>query len=251
MKRFVIHILSLLLISGPLFASSDTLFSKGNDLYEQGQYEEAINTYQAILDTGIESAELYYNLGNAAFRSNKIGYAVLYYKKALKQEPGFEPADKNLTYVSLYLEDKLESVPELFFKRWVKAFYGFFPLIVWSVISISLFALFLIALLFYIFGSSMWIKKTGFFSGVVALLLFILSFTATLRQHGEVKHPDQAVLVAPSVVVKSTPSDSGTDLFVLHEGTSLSTEETVGEWIEIRIIDGRVGWIRSKALEII
>ena len=251
MKRIVVYILPLLLFCGPLFASSDTLFSKGNDLYETGKYEEAINTYQAILDTGVESTELYYNLGNASFRSNKIGYAVLYYKKALKQDPGFEPADKNLTYVSLYLEDKLETVPELFLKRWVNAFYGFFSLSVWSVISISLFALFLLALLFYIFGSFMWIKKTGFFSGVLALLLFFLSFTAAIKQHGEVKHSDQAVIVAPSVLVKSTPSDSGTDLFVLHEGTSLSTEETVGEWIEIKIIDGRVGWIRSKSLEII
>lgn len=236
---------------GPLFANSDTLFSKGNQFYVDGKYEEAINTYQLILDTGEESAELYYNIGNAAFRSNKIGYAVLYYKKALKLNPGFEPADKNLKYVSLYLEDKLESVPELFLKRWVKAFYGFFPLLTWSVLSIILFAVFLIALLFYIFGSSMWIKKTGFFTGALGLLLFFLSITAAIRQHKEVRHPDQAVIVAPSVLVKSSPSDSGTDLFVLHEGTSLTTDEAVGEWIEIKIIDGRVGWVRSKTLEII
>ncbi len=251
MKRIVLHILTLLLFCGPLFANSDTLFSKGNELYVEGKYEEAINTYQALLDSGLESAELYYNLGNASFRSNKIGYAVLYYKKALKQDPGFEPADKNLTYVSLYLEDKLEGVPELFMKRWVKVFYGFFSLKIWAIISISLFALFLIALLLYIFGSSMWLKKTGFFIGAFGMILFILSFTAAIKQHREVKHPGHAVIVAPSVVVKSTPSDSGTDLFVLHEGTSLTTDEEVGEWIEIKIIDGRLGWVRSKALEII
>ena len=156
-----------------------------------------------------------------------------------------------MSYISLYLEDKLETVPELFLKRWIKAFYGLFPLVVWSIISISLFALFLIALLIYIFGSSMWIKKTGFFIGSLTLLLFMLSFTAAIRQHREVRRPDKAVIVIPSVLVKSTPSDSGTDLFVLHEGTSLTTEETVGEWVEIRIIDGRVGWVRSKTLEII
>ena len=251
MKRIILYILSLLFTCGPLFANGDTLFSKGNALYVEGKYEEAISTYNYILATGMESAELYYNLGNASFRSNKIGYAVLYYKKALKQDPGFDLAEKNLSYISLYLEDTLETVPQLFLKRWIKAFYGFFPLVVWSIISISLFALFLIALLIYIFGSSMWIKKTGFFIGALTLLLFLLSFSAAMRQHREVRHPDQAVIVAPSVVVKSTPSDSGTDLFILHEGTSLTTDEEVGEWVEIRITDGRVGWIRSKTLEII
>ncbi|MFC2129735.1 tetratricopeptide repeat protein [Bacteroidota bacterium] len=251
MKRAILHILTLLLFSGPLFANTDSLFSKGNALYADGKYEEAIKTYQKIIDEGLESSELYYNLGNSAFRSNKIGFAVLYYKKALKNDPGFEAASKNLSYVSLYLEDKLESVPELFLKRWVKAFYGFFPLVVWSIISISLFVVFLLALLLYIFGSSMWIKKSGFFVGAFTLLLFILSFTAAVKQHGDIKHPNQAVIVAPSVVIKSTPSDSGTDLFVLHEGTSLTTDEIVGEWIEIKIIDGRVGWVKKKALEII
>lgn len=251
MKRYLLHILALWLFSGSVYAGTDTLFASGNTLYAEGRYEEAIKAYEAILDTGLESAELYYNIGNASFRSNKIGYAVLYYKKALKADPGFEAADKNLDYVSLYLEDKLESVPELFLKRWALAFFRFFSLASWSVFAVVLFAVFLVALLFYVFGSSMWLKKTGFFFGAVALVLFLLSITAAIKQHSEVRHPDKAVIIAPSVVVKSSPSDSGTDLFVLHEGTSLTTDEIVGEWIEIRIIDGRVGWIRTKSLEII
>ncbi len=251
MKRYFLHILILALSWTSSLAQTDSAFNDGNTLYSEGKYEEAISRYQDILDQGLESAELYYNMGNAAFRSNKVGYSVLYYKKALKTDPAFEPASKNLKYVSLYLEDKLDSVPELFLKRWVKEFFNMFPLAVWSLFSVILFALILISLLVYVFGSAMWVKKTGFFVGLISIVILALSFSATMHHHHNVKHPDQAVIIAPSVVVKSTPSDSGTDLFVLHEGTSLTSDDLVGEWTEIKIIDGRVGWVRSKTLEII
>lgn len=251
MKRIILQILILVLTYAALPGQVDSAFTNGNILYSEGDFEKALCRYQDILDSDQESAELYYNMGNAAFRSNKIGYAVLYYKKALKTDPAFEPAGQNLKYVSLYLEDKLESVPELFVKRWIKEFYNIFPLAVWSLISVILFVLILLALLVYVFGTSMWVKKTGFFVGLASIAILLLSFSATLHHHHMVTRPDQAVIVAPSVVAKSTPSDSGTDLFVLHEGTSLTTDDVVGEWMEIKIIDGRVGWVRTKTLEII
>jgi len=251
MNRIFLQILILSLPWSGILAQADSAFTEGNKLYSEGSFEESLSTYQLVLDQGLESAELYYNLGNAAFRSNQIGYSVLYYKKALKTEPSYEPAIDNLKYVSLYLEDKLDSVPELFLKRWKNDFFNIFPLAAWSMISIFFFVLILLSLLFYVFGSAMWLKKTGFFVGLISIFLLFLSFSATLHHHHNIKNPDQAVIVAPSVVVKSTPSDSGTDLFVLHEGTSLTTDDLVGEWIGIKIIDGRVGWIPVKAMEII
>jgi tetratricopeptide (TPR) repeat protein len=251
MKRIFLHILILALSWTSSLAQTDSAFADGNKLYSEGKYEEAISRYQNILDQGLESAELYYNMGNAAFRSNKVGYSVLYYKKALRTDPAFEPASQNLKYVSLYLEDKLDSVPELFIKRWVKEFFNIFPLAVWSLISVILFVLLLTSLLVYIFGSILWVKKTGFFVALISIVILVLSLSATIHHHLNVKYPDQAVIIAPSVVVKSTPSDSGTDLFVLHEGTSLTTDDLVGDWTEIKIIDGRVGWVRSKTFEIL
>lgn len=251
MKRLFLQILVLTLSWSCALAQTDSTFAKGNNLYSNGSYEEAMGMYRNILDQGLESAALYYNMGNASFRSNQVGYSVLYYKKSLKLDPGFEPAVKNLQYVSLYLEDKLESVPELFLKRWVNEFFNIFSLALWSLISIILFVFILISLLVYVFGSTLWVKKTGFFVGLISILILFLSFSATIRQHHNIKHPDRAVIIAPSVVVKSTPSNSGTDLFVLHEGTSLTTEDLVGDWIEIKIIDGRVGWVKRKTLEII
>jgi hypothetical protein len=231
--------------------SGDSLFVQAGEAYSEGRFEQALVTYQEIVDQGYAAADLYYNMGNAAFRSNKLGYAVLYYEKALKLDPSHEAAKKNLNYVSRYKEDQLERVPELFIRTWIRAIYQMFSLRGWSYIAITLFALMLAGVLGYIFSPMLAVKKAGFFTGLVALLLFVLSLTAAVHRHSEFTSPDSAIIVHPSVVVKSTPSLSGTDLFVLHEGTKLTMGEEVSGWIEITISDGRVGWIPEESLAVI
>ncbi|MEX0988282.1 MAG: tetratricopeptide repeat protein [Bacteroidales bacterium] len=251
MKRYLtISLLFLtLLLKGSV--SPDSLFVHAGEAYTAGNFEQALDTYRSIVDHGYESAGLYYNMGNTAFRSNKIGYAVLYYEKALRLDPSHEGARKNLVYVSQYREDKLEQVPELFIRKWIRAVYQLFSLTTWSYLAILFFAALLAGILLYIFSSSLASRKAGFFTGMTALLFFLLSITASVKRNQEITTPERAVIVSPSVVVKSTPSLTGTDLFVLHEGTLIRLDERVGDWIEIRISDGRVGWITTDALAII
>ena len=246
----IISILTIsVLVNGTV--SLDSLFLQANEAYSSGDYELAFTSYMQIQEQGFESTELYYNMGNAAFKSNKLGYSILFYEKALKLNPSYEDAEKNLKYVSIYKEDQLEEVPEFFLKTWVHALYSLFSLSVWSYISMLLFTLAYLGILVYIFARSLVFKKIGFFSGIISILFFALSFSATVNSNSYLKNPENAVIIAPSVVVKSSPSHSGTDLFVLHEGTFIMIDEEVGEWIEIKISDGRVGWIHIEALHLI
>ena len=105
-------------------ASRDSLYNAAGTAYSEGNYEAALEMYGQIHAQGYEAPDLYYNMGNAAFRSNKLGYAVLYYNKALKLDPAHEEAQRNLAYVSRYKEDQLDQVPELFFKSWVRSMVG-------------------------------------------------------------------------------------------------------------------------------
>jgi tetratricopeptide (TPR) repeat protein len=230
-------------------AAPDTLFLKANALYSSGEFEEAFNTYREITESGVTSSSLYYNMGNAAYRSNRLGYAILYYEKALKLDPRNTEALRNLEFVSMYREDKLEAVPELFLKRWYRSLVQALSVNNWSIVSIALFVLILACTLAYIFGRRLWLKKTGFFTGITALLLFLISLTAVINRHRQFADPERAIIISPSVVVKSTPAAAGTDLFVLHEGTSVTIDEAVGTWTEIRISDGRIGWLPSKTIE--
>lgn len=245
--------IAFLMITALLHAEGnrDSLYNAAGTAYSEGNYESALEMYEQIVTKGYEAPDLYYNMGNAAFRSNRLGYAVLYYEKALKLDPAHEEASRNLAYVSRYKEDQLDEVPELFIRSWMRSIVGLFSVHAWSYLSIIFFGLLLLAVLVYIFAARLTFKKAGFFSALILLVLFVISFTAALDRNHEIIAPDQAIVVSPSVVVKSSPSTSGTDLFVLHEGTGISVTDHVGEWTEVRISDGRIGWVPAGTFEII
>lgn len=251
MKRIMLLIAVIASMHTTIEASPDSLYIAANERYSAGNYEQALEIYQALVDSGYTSSSLFYNMGNAAYRSNRLGYAVLYYEKALKLDPGNDDAARNLDFVSMYREDNLEVVPELFIKRWYRDMVDALSVNGWSYLSLGIFLVILLGSLAYIFGHRLWVKKSGFFSGLIALLLFVLAISALMKRHRQFTDPDRAIIVTPSVVVKSTPASAGTDLFILHEGTKVRTEEEVGEWKEIRISDGRVGWLPAGSVELI
>jgi len=230
-------------------ANVDSMYHIANSLYQQGQYEPALEQYNAIILSGKESADLYYNMGNAAYRSNSIGHAILYYEKALKLEPAHEDAIHNLDFVSRYRLDTFEEVPVLFLGAWINGFVQLFPEQSWSILALIFFIIILIGLLVFLFSRRMALKKSGFFSGLVAMVVFVIALSSAISRHRDIVNPDTGIILAPSVVVRSSPSASGTELFILHEGTKIKVNEEVSGWQNIKLIDGREGWIVGDDFE--
>ena len=220
-----------------------SLYHIANSLYQQGQYEPALEQYNTLILSGKESADLYYNMGNAAYRSNSIGHAILYYEKALKLEPAHEDAIHNLDFVSRYRLDTFEEVPVLFLGAWINGFVQLFPELSWSILAMAFFIIILTGLLVFLFSRRMVLKKSGFISGLVALILFVITLSSAISRHRDIVNPDSGIILAPSVVVRSSPSASGTELFILHEGTKIKVNEEVSGWQNVKLIDGREGWI--------
>jgi tetratricopeptide (TPR) repeat protein len=255
MKRAAISLILLIafIYPWPLDASGfdlyqtnvDSLYSEANSLYQEGPYEPALEMYNAVILSGKESADLYYNMGNAAYRSNSIGHAILYYEKALKLEPTHQDAIHNLDFVSRYRLDTFEEVPVLFLGTWIAGFVRLFPEHTWSILAMVFFVIIICGLMFYLFSRHMLIKKLGFISGAVALLFFLIALSSSISRHRDIVNPDSGVILAPSVVVRSSPSESGTELFILHEGTKIEINEEVSGWQNIKLIDGREGWIMT------
>ena len=235
----------LLFFTLKLLASPDSLYRRANALYQEGLFESALATYKRIVDDGVESGDLYYNMGNAAFRSNNIGYAILYYEKALKLDPAHEDATHNLRYAMQYRLDAFEPVPEFFLRTWIKTVVRMIPERSWSMLSLFFFFMLIVSLVIYLFARRLTLKKAGFFSAIVMVMIFLLSLFSAINQYKNILQPESGIILSPSVVVKSTPSDSGTELFILHEGTRVKFNEEVSDWYNIRIIDGREGWIKS------
>lgn len=222
---------------------------EADSAYARGEYQQAIKDYEALLKQGA-SADLYYNLGNAYYRTENITRAVLNYERALLLSPGDRDIRFNLQIAQSKTIDKIVPESEMFFFTWYRTLVNLMSVDGWARTSLVSLALVIILLLVYLFSDRIWLRKIGFFGGVILLLLFVLSNIFAWQQKQNLLFRKGAIVIVPSVTVKSTPASNGTDLFVLHEGTKVMiTDGSMKGWKEIRIADGKEGWIESKQLE--
>jgi len=224
---------------------------EADSAYVRGEYQQAINAYEALLKQGA-SAEIYYNLGNAYYRTENITKAVLNYERALLFSPGDRDIRFNLQLAQSKTIDKIIPESEMFFVTWYHALVNLMSVDGWARTALVLLALVIILSLAYLFSERIWLRKLGFFAGLFLLVLFVLSNIFAWQQKQNLVHRKGAIVMLPSVTVKSTPAKNGTDLFILHEGTKVTiTDATMKGWREIRLADGKEGWIESNQLETI
>ena len=222
---------------------------EADSAYARGEFQQAIKDYEALLKQGA-SADLYYNLGNAYYRTENITRAVLNYERALLLSPGDRDIRFNLQIAQSKTIDKIVPESEMFFFTWYKTLVNLMSVDGWARTSLVSLALVIILLLVYLFSDRIWLRKIGFFGGFALLLLFVMSNVFAWQQKQNLLYRKGAIVITPSVTVKSTPASNGTDLFVLHEGTKVViTDGSMKGWKEIRIADGKEGWIESAQLE--
>ncbi|MDP4210917.1 MAG: tetratricopeptide repeat protein [Bacteroidota bacterium] len=251
MKRLILFIGFIALLAKASAIDPQALVKEGNDFYTKNNFEEAIKKYQAVISSGYVSPELYFNLGNSYYKSKNIKSAILYYERAKLLDPGDKDVEFNLEMARALTVDKIEAVSELFFISWYKWLRSCFSTNIWGGISAVLFILSLMAFLFYLQSDKVGQKKFGFWFAVIAFVVSATSFTMAAQLKDIQTADNTAIIFVPTVTVKSSPADSGTNLFVLHEGSKVEILDQVGEWREIRIADGNRGWIRISNLEII
>ena len=238
----------LLLLFLPLSGHAVTK-AEADSAYIRGQYQQAIKDYEMLLKQGA-SADLYYNLGNAYYRSENITRAVLNYERALLLSPGDRDIRFNLQIARAKTIDKIVPESEMFFFTWYRSLVSLMSVDAWAWTALIALALLIVLLLVYLFSDRIWLRKVGFFGGFVLLILFALSNLFAWQQKQDLLFRKGAIVISPSVTVKSTPAKNGTDLFILHEGTKVSiTDGTMKGWMGIRIADGKEGWIESNMIE--
>lgn len=239
----------LLLLPCAAFASGQAK-STGDSLYIAGDYAAAIEVYEGIGAGGTESHALYYNLGNAYYKSGNIAKAIINYERALLLSPGDEDTRFNLSLAKSKTVDKVQEPYTLFITEWVDALVNAFSLSGWAVTAIAAFIVLLLALIVYLFGKCVRVRKLAFFVAIMSLLVTVVANYAAAQQSERLTNRTAAIIIAPSITAKSTPDNSGTDLFVIHEGRKVQiSDDTMNSWKEIKLEDGTVGWIPANALE--
>lgn len=229
---------------------ADSLWTVGTEAYTAGRFEQARDAWLSLYSAGLSSPELCTNIGNAYYKSDDNAHAILYYERALKLDPSYGDARHNLKFAQSRNRDRIDVVPEFFLVSMIRNLGWKMDSNSWAVLSIILFAGFLAMLLLYRLGRSASSRKTGFFVGIVLLLLFAGALGFASWQKSDFMKADEAIVVSPVVSIKSAPgAENSKDLFILHEGTKVRLLDSVGSWLNIELSDGRQGWIMSENVE--
>ena len=229
----------------------DATKAEGDSAYIRNDFASAIQIYESLLRKG-ESSDVYYNLGNSYYKINEIAKAILNYEKALLLQPGNGDIRANLEIARGKTVDKVEVVPEIFFVTWTKALINSMSVDSWAIWGIVSFLLLIVSLYFFIFSKQVVLKKVGFIAGIIFLIVVVMANVFASKQKEELLNRDTAIIMSPSVTVRSTPSENGTSLFILHEGHKVNIkDDSMKDWKEIRLEDGKVGWVPVGSIEII
>lgn len=245
--------LVLLLMLAPMssFAEdTETLWNEGVQAYSESRWGDAVQSWQSILASGVESPALYCNIADAFFKDGDIAHAILNYERALKIDPSHKDARYNLEYARSLTQDKIEAVPEFFVEVWGRKACWLLPSDVWAVLFVILLAGAAAMLLVYLLSHRTAARKVGFFSSLAILLAAIVCLDFAFWQRTDYRNDSAAIVMKAVCAAKSSPgASSSVDLFVLHEGTKVKIEDEVGEWLEVELADGRQGWISASDVD--
>ncbi|EKT3964335.1 tetratricopeptide repeat protein [Flavobacterium psychrophilum] len=228
---------------------AQTAFDKGNNLYQKGNYQEAITVYESVVKSGQQSAELYFNLGNCYYKLNKVAPAIFNFEKALLLNPNDSEIRNNLAFAQKMTIDEVVETPKVGFAKIIRDFTSSYHYDTWAWIAIVFSVLFLICFVGYYFSNTTMLKRI-FFTSVLFILLFaMVSVFAGFFEKNQSNNDRPAIVFADITLVKSEPKSTAQDAFVLHAGTKVFVLESLNNYKKIQLLDLKEGWIEKSAIK--
>ncbi|MEI6122805.1 MAG: tetratricopeptide repeat protein [Bacteroidota bacterium] len=249
MKKIII--LALIYFQSFVLSASpyNDIIAQANKAYTDGKYNNAIELYKQVVNNGYQSAQLYYNLGNAYFKNKNYPRAMLYLEKAKKLDPANPKIDFNIQVCNTKIIDKIEELPQPFYRNWINSFCLWFSMDVWARFSVVFLFLFVSFVAIYLMANPVRIRKASFWASLLFLAIALTSGINAHSQYRGINQSRQAIIFEPTVNVKSSPDPNSQDIFVIHEGTKVAITDKVGTWIQIQIANGSDGWIAETVVE--
>lgn len=233
------------------FSQNNELFEKANTLYNDGKYAEAIDTYKSILDSGVYSSELYFNLGNAHYKLNNIAASIFYYEKALQLNPNDEEIKNNLGFAQNMTIDAIDKVPEVGFRRILNNVINIATTDTWAKVAITGVILFVFLFLLYHFANATSRKRIAFIVSVISLFLACFSVLMAFQKDLLEKKDNPAIVFVQESKVKTDPNQKSEEVFRLHEGTKVQVLESYEDWKKIQLSDNSTGWIPANDIKLL
>lgn len=249
--NFLFIFFNLQIVKGANENDALKIYHQANIAYQKLDYESSIRLYEQLIKNKSISEEVYFNLGNSYFKAGNFAKAILNYERAKKLDPDDEETTFNLKIASLKVVDKIENVPQIFYKKWINQFSVLFPADTFSIVLIILIWLLFASAAFYITANSVEGKKFSFILLICLLFISGIGVVMASRSYAIVRIDKQSLIMSTSVYVKSSPDEKGNDLFILHEGTKVDILDEFNNWRKIRIANGSIGWMKVDEMEII
>lgn len=248
MKKSTLIISLFILFSVFAFSEPQSDIVKANTAYQAGFYENAAVLYEKVIKEGLSSSELYYNLGNAYFKAGKYPSSILNYERALKLDPTNEDIIYNLRVANNQIIDKIDQLPQIFYQRWWEALKALNSPDGWAYSTIILFALFFLSAGWFLLSTLVIIRRILLPLSLVFLFATGIFFIIASDTYTQAKNQKEAIVFEATLPVKSSPEESGIDLFVIHEGLKVQIIDQLTGWKEIKIANGSKGWVKSQTI---
>ncbi len=239
----------ILLTTAPLLANPTTDFEVANAAYQKGDYTTAITQYESILKTDTYSEGLYYNLGNAYFKTNNLGKAILYYEKALLAAPRDADVLHNLEIARAKTKDDLSSIGEFFLAAWWQSIHKSLSAGVWGVLTLLSLWAGLAGLIVWLLAGARTQKKQGFIGGIALILLSVLLYFLGNSQANFEQNSRSAIVLAKSIELKNGPDAQSSAVINIHEGLKVELLDQIGDWYKVKLRNGDEGWLPMSSLE--
>ena len=228
---------------------AQSAFDKGNELYKNDKFSEAIKEYESILRTQNHSAEVYFNLGNSYYKLNQVAPSIYNYEKALQLNPGYEEAKNNLKFAQNMTIDEIKPVEKIGFGRTIENFTSMHSYDEWAKITVGFSIVFLLFFIAYYFSSKTLLKRIFFVGMFLILIGLIISVSCAISEKSRFDNDKPAIIFAERIEVKSEPKETSNEAFILHEGTKVQVLETKKDWRKIQLADERIGWVDKRVLK--
>ena len=224
-------------------------FAAANDSYVEGNIPKALFSYKSLLDKGFESPALYYNLGNAYYKSNKYALSIWSYEKTLLLNPNHKEAKTNLALANRSVSDKIQELPRVAWWYYWQKFKALFPLSIWVLFSVLSVWAACMGLYFFLMNKSPKSRRIGLFMGIVSISFFVFFHAISWHKDHRIKHSNTAIIISTDVYVKNAPEEDGADAFIVHSGLKVHLLDIIGDWYKIRLADGKTGWVKKNEIK--
>lgn len=224
-------------------------FEQGNQFYQKEKYQEAINSYESVLASGKQSAEVYFNLGNSYYKLHKVAPAIYNFEKALQLNPSDADIQTNLDFAQKMAIDDIKEVPKVGFNKLLQDLTSGYHFDTWAWIAVILSFIFLGCFAGYYYSPTAFKKRMYFTAMFVVLLGIVISVSSGMYEKNRLSNEKPAIIFVEKVEVKSEPKPNSPNAFILHEGTKVNILESIANWKKIQLADETTGWIQSESLK--